>query len=291
MRSLLAALAVVVAVANTAHAQTRTIDIGGGTAEQNLVERTWPVVRTPWRQTEDLEEQIRSERWDVLVVVDEHGQVAEAIVGEGPTERREEARALVLAQRYRPFEENGEVVRARFITSVLAQPEDYHGPADRSFPARYQGEDVLIRLMRGGCYGECPVYTLEIRGDGQVRYVGIRHVAQEGERRWTIPRERVMELIETVRRAEYFSLRGYYTLPVFHLSTQVTSVRIGGQEKFVFNYGTSAQFNATTIPPEALAQFPWSDQMAPLAVVDVEDAIDRIAGVEAYVGARSVVPQ
>ncbi len=289
MRTVFAALAVVLATSTLAYAQPRTIEIGGGTAEQNLVDRSWPIVPTPWRQTDDLLEQVRSEGWTVAVLVDELGVVTEAIVTDGPVERREEARALALGARYRPFAQDGEVVRARFNFSVIALPEDYHGPAGRSFPAARQAEVLRIRLIRGGCaspYGNCPAYELEITGDGQVHYVGRRHVAREGEHSWTISPERVAELVEVFRRADYFNLRGHYAIPVFHVSTQVTSIRIGGQEKFVFNYGATAELNATALSPEQLAQVPWGDQLAPAAVVNVEDAIDRIAGVEIYVGPR-----
>ncbi len=290
MRIILAALTAVLATSTLADAQPRTIEIGAGTAEQNLVDRSWPIVRTPWRQTDDLLEQVRSEGWDVAVLVDESGAVIEAVVTDGPEERRDEARASALGARYRPFVEDGEVVRARFNFSVMAMPEDYHGAADRSFPDAPRTDGLRIRLIRNGCaspYGTCPAYELEITGDGQVRYVGRRGVAREGEHNWTIPPERVVELVEVFRRADYFSLHGFYAIPVFHMSAQVTSIRIGEQEKFVFNYGATAELNSTTIPPEQLAQVPWSDQLAPLAVVEVENAIDRIADVEQYIGPRS----
>ena len=289
VRTILAALAIAMATITPAYAQPRTIEIGAGEAEENLLDRSWPIVRTPWRQTDDLWEQVRAEGWTVIVLIDELGVVTEAIVTDGPAERQEEARALALGARYRPFVQDGELVRARFNFSVTAMPEDYHGPADRSFPAANQAEDIRIRLIRGGCaspYGTCPAYELEITGDGQVLYVGRRDVVREGEHSWSIPPERVAELVEVFRRAIYFKLRGHYAIASFHMSTQVTSIRIGEQEKFVFNYGATAELNTTVISPEQLAQVPWGEQMAPAAVVEVEDAIDRIAGVEPYVGTR-----
>lgn len=286
MRSVLAALAVLMATSTLAHAQSRTIEIGGGTAEQNLLDRSWLTVQTPWRQTDDLREQVGTEYWTVNALVDESGKVVEAVVTDGPAQRRDEARALVLAQRYRPFHEGERIVRARFNTTVVAAPADYNGPPDRSFPAApNEIENVRIRLIRAGCYGGCPAYELEINGNGQVRYVGHEHVARAGEHRWTIPRDRVAELLEVIRQADYFNLRGYYAVPAFHLPTNISSVRVGEREKFVFNYGAFGELNASN--PRVMQQDDvWTENLAPAAVVEVEAAIDRIAGVEPWVGPR-----
>lgn len=290
MRTILAALAVAMATSTLAYAQPRTIEIAGGEGEENRlgrVDRSWPIVQTPWRQTDDLMEIVGTELWTVRVLVDELGVVTEAVVTDGPSDRREAARALALGLRYRPFEQDGEAVCARFTVAIFAVPADYIGPADRSFPATFQAEDVRIRLVRSGCYGNCPAYDLEITGSGQVRYIGRRHVAREGEHSWTIPPERISELVEVFRRVDYFNLRGYYGNPVVHFSArQVTSLRIGGQEKFVSDNGTMDEFNSSIVPSDALAQLPWADQLALAAVGEVESAIDRIAGVEPYVGPR-----
>jgi len=40
---------------------------------------------------------------------------------------------------------------------------------------------VVAALYRGPCLGRCPVYQVEVRADGSVRFRGERHVAQVGE--------------------------------------------------------------------------------------------------------------
>jgi hypothetical protein len=39
-----------------------------------------------------------------------------------------------------------------------------------------------VSLQRTACLGDCPVYTVTIRSDGTVRYMGIESVGQSGER-------------------------------------------------------------------------------------------------------------
>src|SRR5262249_47233648 len=152
-------------LATPALAQTKIIDVAAGEAERHEIGGVVAplVVRTPWRQTENLDEQTRSERFQMVVVVDESGAVDDAVIVAGPTTQRDEARAKVMALRFHPFlAERGAPVRARFNYDVLGLPADYSGPADRTIPADVDLSNVLIRLNRGACYGACPVYELEI---------------------------------------------------------------------------------------------------------------------------------
>lgn len=85
--------------------------------------------------------------------------------------------------------------------------------------------------------------------------MGYAHVAQTGEHRWTISHERVAEIVEAFRRADYFHLQGYYAIPVLHFATQISSIRIDGREKFVSNYGASPQLNASIVPANSDFRF------------------------------------
>ena len=47
-------------------------------------------------------------------------------------------------------------------------------------PAARAPGDVVARLERSGCYGECAVYSVTIFGDGSVHYEGTDFVAAKG---------------------------------------------------------------------------------------------------------------
>ncbi len=62
---------------------------------------------------------------------------------------------------------------------------------DVPFPAVGDPASLRITLERGPCFGECPIYKVEVRGDGSVFYKGEGFVAGSGHHRATIPKESV----------------------------------------------------------------------------------------------------
>jgi hypothetical protein len=105
--------------------------------------------------------------------------------------------------------------------------------------------DVVITLERYECYGECPVYSVSIRGDGTVIYRGKKFVRVKGERRYKIPKEKVAELVDDFYKIDYFSLEDEYTkivgadgsvMVAVDLPGATTSIAIGGKTKSVYNY-------------------------------------------------------
>ena len=55
-------------------------------------------------------------------------------------------------------------------------------------------QPIRVTLERHACFGACPTYTLTLRGDGSVVYVGGRHVAVTGTRRARLSRKAVARL-------------------------------------------------------------------------------------------------
>ncbi len=68
-----------------------------------------------------------------------------------------------------------------------------------------------LTLQRTPCHGPCPVYTVTVRGTGEVRYLGEAHVARTGEHRWRISERRLERLAEALERARYSRLEDRYT--------------------------------------------------------------------------------
>lgn len=124
--------------------------------------------------------------------------------------------------------------------------------------------DVEIGLTRGACYGFCPVYTVTINGEGEVRYEGRRFVNAVGERTSTIPREDVARLLARFDEIGFSNLRDAYRAEVSDLPTYTVRLTRDGQTKTVVDYGGTG------------AGMPQS-------VRELQTEIDRVAGTAQWV--------
>ena len=75
-----------------------------------------------------------------------------------------------------------------------------------AFPSSYALDDVIIRMERTGCFGTCPIYSLQLKGDGAVVYNGIANVYIRGELRTYVPRQQVADLLHDFNRIGFFRL-------------------------------------------------------------------------------------
>jgi hypothetical protein len=62
-------------------------------------------------------------------------------------------------------------------------------------PTKYKLQDVSFRMERGFCHGECPIYSVEVLGNGTVFYNGERYVRIEGPQTGFITPDQVLELL------------------------------------------------------------------------------------------------
>jgi hypothetical protein len=101
----------------------------------------------------------------------------------------------------------------------------------------YDMNTVNITMSREPCFGTCPVYYLEIDGNGKVTYRGYHYVNVTGERIAHISPPKVRELIAAFDNADYFNLRdGYDEMRFTDLSSVRTSMSINGMYKSVYDY-------------------------------------------------------
>ena len=100
---------------------------------------------------------------------------------------------------------------------------------------------VNITMSRGPCRGLCPVYYLEIDGDGNVIYRGYEHVNVTGDRKSSIPPEKVKELVNQFYNLSYFDLEDRYDqIEITDQPTVETTINLNGTFKSVYDYlGTS----------------------------------------------------
>jgi hypothetical protein len=134
-----------------------------------------------------------------------------------------------------------------------------------SFPSVSDWNSLKITLQRGPCFGFCPVYKVEIYGDGTVLYDGMRFVNTVGHQSERIPMEEVRRLVQLFRRTDFFSLKDEYRLlHAFDAPNYATSIEFDGKSKTVYDYlGTEVGM--------------------PKSVVELEQAIDRTANTRRWI--------
>jgi hypothetical protein len=207
-------------------------------------------------------------RLELTVAAD--GSVTSAIAREGDRRYYDAAARAALDWTYKPFLRDGTPVSVTFSEYVRIVPPERRPATHTPFPEIEDWNSLKISLERTACFGMCPDYLLEVRGDGTVRYTGRQYVRFCGEWKGEVPLESVRQLVDQFRAADYFSLFPEYEFLVTDNPAYMTSIQFDGKEMSVRDYV-------------------GEDVGMPFAVRKLEDAIDRIAGPEQWT-VKSVVP-
>jgi hypothetical protein len=115
------------------------------------------------------------------MTVDVSGRVLAVEATQGPDQFREAAIAEAKTWTYKPFERDGKAVPAKFIDYVRLLPQEKLPSIHVPFPEIQDWNSLRMTLRRSACFGTCPVYSVEISGDGSVVYTGTSHVLITGE--------------------------------------------------------------------------------------------------------------
>jgi hypothetical protein len=137
-------------------------------------------------------------------------------------------------------------------------------PAGAAVAAPKDWSSVHIRLSRSACYGSCPVYTVEIAGDGTVAYEGGAYTVIPGRQQVKVPREAIEHLVGQFEAADFASLQPAYNASVTDMPAYTVSLSVDGQEHMVYDYV-------------------GREVGMPAAVTALEDEIDRVAGTDRWV--------
>ena len=168
---------------------------------------------------------------------------------------------------YKPFERNSQPVAAKVKESVAILQIGERPEAHVPFPDVHDWNSLRITLSRTGCYGICSSYEIEIHGDGMVLYDGHAYVGTTGKKKLQISHASLVQLFDTFRDVDYFSLADGYVSGVTDNPTYVTSISFDGVSKSVLDYvGREAGM--------------------PHGVSDVEVAIDRLSGASKWIGRK-----
>jgi hypothetical protein len=125
-------------------------------------------------------------------------------------------------------------------------------------------DSLRMMLSRTSCFGTCPDYSVEIRGDGTVIYEGNSCVVTQGHHDGHILESRVDELLERFKSAEFLSLKDHYLAAATDLPTFTVSLKYDAVSKTVTDYGGNLMG-------------------MPGAMTDLENAIDDFAEITVWV--------
>jgi ankyrin repeat protein len=198
------------------------------------------------------------------VVVDAAGQVESVAGATGPEEFFGEAERVEAKQKFKPFEREGIAVRASFSDYVSIVPPEQWAEAHSPFPEVKDLSSLRMRLQRTRCYGPCPAYAVEVKGDGSVEFEGTENVLIIGHHHGQITKEAVQKIVAAFRRADYFSLKDSYAAPITDNPSYVTSIEFDQNKKSVRDY-VGIQVGM------------------PESVRALEDTIDQMTGTEKWV--------
>jgi hypothetical protein len=128
-----------------------------------------------------------------------------------------------------------------------------------------------IRLARTACFGDCPIYSVTVRRDGRVVFVGERFVKAKGVRRARISRSSADRLFAAVRKARVFELDSRYdSSNVSDMPSADLVVRLGSRTKRIHHY--------------------LGDSSAPSRLKALECLVDRTARTVRWIGRAAALP-
>jgi hypothetical protein len=131
--------------------------------------------------------------------------------------------------------------------------------------------DARIAIRRSVCYGSCPVYDLEIRGDGGVTFTGYNYVRFRDRRTKTVSRVAVANLFADFQRAGYFTWKDRYETEATDMATVTTWVTVGTRAKKITDYGPTPLLPAD------------KDRVVRERLAALENEVDAVAGSDEWV--------
>ncbi len=71
--------------------------------------------------------------------------------------------------------------------------------------------EIALRIKRTGCWKFCPVYELSIQPNGKVLFEGIQDTETKGKTESVLSKEKIIQLIDEIEKANFFALKNSYT--------------------------------------------------------------------------------
>jgi hypothetical protein len=135
--------------------------------------------------------------------------------------------------------------------------------------------DIEMSLARTWCLGECPIYTVTVRGNGEVTYTGEKFVNTIGERRWSVDPLTIQHMLDCFEGLHFMDLRDSYVEPVTDVPHQIITLHVSNKTKTIENAWSAGIATVMEAPLPDHTVHVWLDCLAFI--------IDVCAGTRPYV--------
>jgi ankyrin repeat protein len=206
----------------------------------------------------------------VDLLIDRRGYAIATRARSGPAAVFKAAEAAASGVIFQPFVRAGRAVPARASLFIPIEVQDDRPTAVAV--AAGPPDSVRITLSRTPCMGGCSTYSVEIEGDGTVRYQGLDDVVVVGEHLTLAPRDRVHDLVDRFRAADFWGQDLEFDTNVADAPITTVSITIGGRTRRLIHQGRFVGGGLAWVEP-------------------LEDAIEQVAGTKRWTnGDAEIIP-
>jgi ankyrin repeat protein len=168
--------------------------------------------------------------------------------------------------KFTPFERNGKVVTAEVEEYIDLVPPERLPKRHVAAPTVRPNSKVAITLVRTGCFGSCPSYSVTVSTEG-IAFDGGGFVIAAGKHADSVNADEVRNLARRFVAADFYSMAASYRASVTDNPTYVLTIAIDGHKKEVEDY---------------VGQ--WEGM--PAVITELEDKVDMLGGTQRWVEGR-----
>ncbi len=165
--------------------------------------------------------------------------------------------------KFTPFEKNGKAVTAEIEEYIDLVPPERLPAHHFAAPLIRPNSKITVELMRSGCYGSCPAYTVTVSTNG-MEFEGHSYVVALGKHTATVKPKAVLALAQKFVAADFYSMDSHYQASVTDMPMYALSITIDGRKKEVVDYVGA-----------------WEGM--PAVITALEDEVDTFARTERWI--------
>ena len=143
--------------------------------------------------------------------------------------------------------------------------------------------EFSLRMERSGCWKFCPIYKLIIQPDGKVLFEGIQDTEVKGKVESVLDKDKIIELIAEVEKADFFLNKDSYTSAsdncpswAYDAPTVILHINLNGKEKTItHSLGCKETYKIDEL-----------QKIFPQQLFNLENKIDEIVETKRWIGER-----
>ena len=88
-----------------------------------------------------------------------------------------------------------------------------------------ESKNLIISLQRGACYGNCPIYKIEVYSDGSAVYTGTQFVENIGIRIFNLSETQINLILTQADSIKFDNMKEEYSEPISDLPTTFIQIK------------------------------------------------------------------